>query len=159
MSKVDYSSLINEDEIAVSEASTFGLTRESGWISLSQGVSPTSSYHDEKPLIIDNKKNIAVNDEQINVTQENRGQYISFEMNRTYDGIDFGDGGVTQISIYYVNADGNSAEDIAYDARYNDEKLRFGWLLTDRATAVTGDLNFEIHISGIKDGESYLWKS
>ena len=45
-------------------------------------------YSDEHISYVDEKKNVTVNDFQVNLTQEENSQYIPFEMNRYYDGID-----------------------------------------------------------------------
>lgn len=57
---------------------------------------------------IDENRNITVNSAQVDVTQENNGQIVPFEMPRFYDGIDLM--GMT-IQIHYMNA--NNEENYA----------------------------------------------
>jgi hypothetical protein len=144
MSKIDYSSLINgdEEEVIVQETpAAFNLTRAVNWTTWGT----QTGHSDDKFSVIDKKKNIEINEEQVNVTQEHRAQYIPFEMDRFYDGIDFA---YKSISIQYERADGQGAEDVAVNTQYSEDKIRFGWLLKNEATSAAGDLNFEIHVSG-----------
>lgn len=116
-----------------------------------------NDYDDENISQIDDIKTVNLNPKQFNITQEKNSQYIPFEMPRFYDGFDLL---VTNIMIYYVNADGYSDLDSAVNIHYNDEKIRFAWLVNSKATAVAGNLKFEIQAHGINSkGEGYVWKT
>ena len=65
-----------------------------------------NNYTDEKLSYIDEGKNISVDSSQINISQEENSQFIPFEMNRFYDGIDLKD---MLIQIHYINQ--NNEED------------------------------------------------
>ena len=122
-------------------------------------------FDDSKMSIIDGDKNIRLDGSQFNITQEANSQYIPFEMNRRYDGFD-----LTQavISIHYQTKGGKHGASKPVNVTYNDDKIRFGWLVDAGATADAGQLKFEIHaygtVEGIntegkKEARGYIWKS
>ena len=47
-----------------------------------------SAFSDSDISVINDRKDIALNQNQINITQEENSQYIPFEMPRYYDGFD-----------------------------------------------------------------------
>lgn len=116
---------------------------------------------DEKFSIIDENKNIIIDPSQVNISQEINSQFIPFEMQRRYDGIDLVD---MAISIHYDRSDKTHGSSKPVNVEYNDEKIRFIWKVDDQATCVVGSLTFEIHADGlIVDNtgmsHSYRWKS
>ena len=116
-----------------------------------------NEYSDEGYSTIDELKNISLDPKQFNITQERNSQYIPFQMPRYYDGFDLSR---TRLSIYYVNENKDAHSDIPVDVYYNDEYIRFAWLVSEFATQVAGVLKFEIHADGVNNkGESYTWKS
>ena len=119
------------------------------------------SFTDDNISNITSEKEIKLNSKQINITQEENSQYIPFEMSRYYDGFDLT---TTTISIHYETNDGQHGVSIPINVTYNDEKIRFGWLVDAGATRVKGKLKFEIHADGmIVDNEGntkgYTWKT
>lgn len=116
-----------------------------------------NEYHDDKLSIVDENKNITLSADQINITQEKNSQYIPFEIPRYYDGFDLT---TTELSIYWVNKLGNGGPAIPVDVYYNEDKIRFAWLVDDKVTALAGKIQFEIQASGTNSkGYSYLWKT
>ena len=116
-----------------------------------------NEYSDENYSSVDELKNITLDSNQFNITQEQNSQYIPFQMPRYYDGFDLKD---TQLSIYYVNKNKDFHTDIPVDVYYNDNYIRFAWLVSEFATQVAGALQFEIHARGVNDkNETYVWKS
>ena len=114
-------------------------------------------YKDDNYSSVDEQKNIALDSSQFNITQEQNSQYIPFKMPRYYDGFDLKD---TKLSIYYVNKNKDFHADIPVDVYYNDEYIKFAWLVSEFATQVAGVLQFEIHAEGTNSkGEPYTWKS
>ena len=111
---------------------------------------------------VDSSKEIILNQNQVNITQENNSQIIPFEMPRYYDGVDLM---TMTIQIHYVNA--NNAENYAapINVSYSAEKIRFYWMVSDYATVKDGVLKFEIMATGAitvpSSGESknYLWRT
>ena len=114
-------------------------------------------YSDEHISYVDEKKNVTVNDYQVNLTQEENSQYIPFEMNRYYDGIDLT---TMKLSFYFENIEGGWGEREAINVRYTDTKIRLGFLVPKEATLIVGKLKFEIHATGSDPfGGRYVWKT
>lgn len=119
------------------------------------------AFSDDNISSITNEKEIKLDSKQINITQEENSQYIPFEMARYYDGYDLT---IATISVHYETSDGEHGVSIPVNVTYNDEKIRFGWLVDAGATRVAGKLKFEIHADGmIVDNENnkkgYTWKT
>lgn len=120
------------------------------------------NYEDTDYSTIDSNRNITVSGTQANVTQENNGQIVPFEMPRYYDGIDLMQ---MTIQVHYLNADNEENYAAPINVSYSDSKIHFGWLLSDNATAKDGTLSFELMASGAvtipNSGttKSYLWRS
>ena len=145
-------------------------------MSLSRNVSTSSSngvwtrhsgyrwfenYHDDKISNVNNTKDIAVHESQVNISQEVNSQFIPFEMDRYYDNIDLVD---MVISVHYTTSDDYHGASQAVNVEYNEDKIRFAWLVDENATHISGKMVFEIHADGaIYDSEGtsygYRWKS
>lgn len=120
-----------------------------------------SSFSDDNISIVSDEKDIALNKKQFNITQEENSQYIPFEMPRYYDGFDLVN---TIISIHYQTKGGRHGASKPVNVTFNDEKIRFGWLIDAGATVDVGMLEFEIHAYGSIAGSdgvsrSYTWKT
>lgn len=116
-----------------------------------------NEYYDEKFSVVDSNKNITLNTEQINLTQESNSQYIPFEIPRYYDGFDLSR---TLLAIYWVNRNGEGSFAIPVDVYCSADKIRFAWLVNDDVTAIAGQVKFEIQGSGINSrGQEYVWKT
>ena len=120
-----------------------------------------ASFSDDNISTINDTKDIALNKKQFNITQEENSQYIPFEMQRYYDGFDLVK---TTISIHYQTKGGRHGASKPVNVTYNDEKIRFGWLVDAGATLDVGMLEFEIHAYGTITGtdgvsKSYTWKT
>lgn len=112
-------------------------------------------YADLNYSFIDEKKNISVNDSQINITQESNSQYIPFEMDRYWDGIDLME---MSLQIHFVNKSQDEDFAVPVNVTYSDTKIRFAWLVDNRVTAVAGDVQFEIWAIGVNEkGNEYRW--
>ena len=103
-------------------------------------------YVDENYSTVDEKKNVHLDPSQINLTQESNSQYVTFIMPRYFDGIDLMD---MVISIYFINADGGEGFSDVINMYYNATQIKFGWVLSEAATALKGKLQFEIHATGV----------
>ena len=120
-----------------------------------------SSFSDDNISTINDTKDIVLNRKQFNITQEENSQYIPFEMPRYYDGFDLAR---TTISIHYQTKSGRHGASKPVNVTFNDEKIRFGWLVDAGATLDVGMLEFEIHAYGTIAGtdgvsKSYTWKT
>ena len=114
-------------------------------------------YSDDAISNIDSKKNISLNNEQINLTQESNSQYIPFKMPRYYDGFDLQ---TTNLLVHFVNANGYEDYANPVNVYYSDTEIKFAWLVDKRVTAVEGIVQFEIHAVGVNSkGEEYYWKT
>lgn len=116
-----------------------------------------NEYADDSISTVDKNKNIVLSDSQVNLTQEKNSQYVPFMLDRYYDGFDLSR---TKISFYWTHERGHGSECIAVDVYYNNEKIKFAWLIDSDVTAVAGIINFEIHAEGTNSlGRGYLWKT
>lgn len=120
-----------------------------------------SVFSDDNISIVNDNKDITLSDKQFNITQEENSQYIPFEMPRYYDGFDLVN---TVISIHYTTKNGRHGSSKPINVTYNNEKIRFGWLVDANATIDVGALEFEIHAYGTvigSDGiaKAYTWKT
>ena len=118
-------------------------------------------FSDDNISTISNNKDINLDSSQFNITQEENSQYIPFEMPRYYDGFDLVD---TVISIHYTTKSGRHGASKPVNVFYNNEKIRFGWLVDAGATLDAGTLAFEIHAYGTVTGSdgkpnAYVWKT
>ena len=119
------------------------------------------NFYDDDISVINDTKDITLNKKQFNITQEENSQYISFEMPRYYDGFDLVN---AVISIHYKTKNDRHGASKPVNVIYNNEKIRFGWLVDAGATIDVGMLEFEIHAYGSivgSDGvsRSYVWKT
>ena len=129
---------------------------ELGW-TLSNNFLYYSEYSDDKVSTINETKDVILDPTQINLTQESNSQFIPFKVKRYYDGFDLLN---TSILIHFVNKDGYEENSSAVNVYYNDEYIKFGWLVNKNATAVAGALDFEIMAVGTNSkGEEYVWKT
>ena len=80
----------NEIDIPVYDISTLVVNPDAGF-ERSGKYTWYENYTDDKYSIVDENKDIQLDDSQINITQENNSQVIPFEMPRFYDGIDLMD--------------------------------------------------------------------
>ena len=120
-----------------------------------------STFSDDNISIINDEKDINLDGKQFNITQEENSQYIPFEMPRYYDGYDLVD---AVLSVHYQTKGKRHGSSKPINVTYNNNKIRFGWLVDAGATADAGTLEFEIHAYGTvvgNDGiaKSYTWKT
>ena len=125
------------------------------------GYTYYSSFYDDNLSVVNDKKEISLNDKQINITQEENSQFIPFEMPRYYDGYDLTK---ATLSVHYETKNGRHGSSKPINVTYNDEKIRFGWLVDAGATLEAGKLKFEIHAYGTVRGDDgvvkgYTWKT
>lgn len=116
-----------------------------------------SKYHDDDYSSVDNKKNINVSPNQINIAQEENSQVIPFQLDRYYDGMDLME---MTFRIFFVNAEGNEGFSTPVNVTYSSDKIRFYWLVDNLVTAIQGNVAFEIQATGTNElGEAYCWKT
>lgn len=112
-------------------------------------------YSDDDICTIDTQKNIHVNSNQINITQESNSQYIPFQMPRYYDGMDLMK---MVITIHYCTSQEYEGYKDPINVLYSNDTIKFGWLVDKNATAHEGTLQFEVHATGVNSHEDeYVW--
>jgi hypothetical protein len=115
-------------------------------------------YVDDKDYsVVDSLKNVTVNKEQINLTQEKNSQIISFVMPRYSDGIDIAN--AATLNFHIVNANKKDYMLPAVNVSYSDTRIRFHFLVNEYATAVQGTLRFEIIATGKTSAGEYVWRT
>lgn len=150
--KVDNYAL--DEDIDTSDVAVMALGSE--W-TLCDNYKFYEDYSDDDISSIDSEKNISLNRKQINITQESNSQFIPFEMPRFYDGFDLTN---AKLLVHFVNQDGYESYSDPVNVYKSADKIRFGWLVGNDATAVAGNLSFEIQATGVNSkGEDYIWKS
>lgn len=121
-----------------------------------------TDYSDDQWSYVDKNKDIQLDVNQINITQEANSQVIPFEMPRYYDGIDLMQ---MTIQVHYLNANKEENYTSPINVSYSNTKIRFYWLVGNDATAKEGELQFEIMASGAVNvpntstTKSYLWRT
>ena len=153
-------SIESEDSNVVAYASTYAIDENWQRHPNTEYVS-YDDFSDDNISTISNNKDINLDSSQFNITQEENSQYIPFEMPRYYDGFDLVN---TVISIHYTTKSGRHGATKPVNVFYNNEKIRFGWLVDSDATLDAGTLAFEIHAYGTvigSDGKpnAYVWKT
>ena len=98
-------------------------------------------YYDSKLSVIDDKKNVVLDDSQINISQEENSQFIPFEMPRYYDGFDLMN---TEIWIHYLSSDNYHGASRAVNVSFDTSTIKFAWLVDGAATHIAGPLKFEV---------------
>lgn len=137
-----------DDSITLANEETFAISDKYTWY---------NQYKDENFSVIDDKKNVKIDSNQINITQEENSQVIPFQLSRYYDGVDLME---MNFRIYFVNADGNEGFATPINVTYSDTKIRFYWLVGNLETAKKGGLSFEIQATGVNElGLNYTWKT
>ena len=128
------------------------------WTRVTDRYAWYDDFDDESVSTIDIQKNIALDGNQINLSQEELSQFIPFEMSRRYDNFDMALN--TRIQFHYVNEDGDEDYVSAVNVKYNDDKLRFALLVPANMTVKAGKIKFEIIATGLNSkGENYKWIS
>lgn len=89
------------------------------------------------------------------VCGDTNSNILAFEINRHYDGVDLY---TKRIKIIVRNELGLFTED-AVNLQYNDELLRFSWVLSDAVTCKSGIVTAAIAFIGWENGYKYTYKS
>ena len=114
-------------------------------------------YDDSNYSVVDGNKSITFNNTQAIVAREANSQLLPFRIPRYYDGFDLIRG---FIQLHWVNSNGEGNRATAVNVRYNDEYIRFCWLLGPDVAASSGKITFEIDIVGANSkGETYRYIS
>lgn len=114
----------------------------SDWIPIDAATDfSDSAYHEIDAAT----KTISKITDQTIVAGENLSQFIKFQILRYYDGIDLAQ---KEINIIYLSPDKYSDINEAVNKEYNDEYIRFGWLVPYAACSEEGTLTFAVEFVG-----------
>ena len=112
-----------------------------------------TEYSDPNFSVVDKNKNISLNDEQQNFTQEENSQYMPFKMFRYYDGIDIMK---MTLLVHFVNANNNDVYLSPVNVQYDSESIYFALILSSDICAVSGSVTMEIQAIGVNEkGNQY----
>ena len=115
-----------------------------------------NSMHDEHELVKITEKNVTVGDIGKIVQGEINSQEIEFSIPRYYDNVDLLD---KKFNILYQTKGGIFKVE-AIDVAYNDEEIRFNWLMNEDATMYPGKLTAVIKMEGVDEsGKPYVMKT
>lgn len=113
-------------------------------------------YHDEEYTYIEGRT-IGDITAQVSVQGEAYSQYISFMIDRYYDGIDLIG---MSIWIHYELKDGSGSEDSPVNVMYNESTIRFGWVIPEKATQQSGDIKIGVWVNGTAPNtKAYILKT
>ena len=161
LAAMDSKSVENNEGISTSSLDTEGNTiisyalDDDNWVRNDSTYEWDDEYSDLTYSSIDKSKNITVANSQISVSQEKNSQYIPFELDRYWDGVDLSK--MTFI-IHGKNKKQKDFRDIPINFQYNSTSIRFGWLLSENATSLAGELQFEVEAHGVNEkGKEYKW--
>lgn len=113
-------------------------------------------YHDEDYTYIEGRT-IGDITAQVSVQGEAYSQYISFMINRYYDGIDLIG---MSIWIHYELKDGSGSEDSPVNVMYNDSNIKFGWIIPEKATQQVGEIKIGVWVNGTAPNtKAYILKT
>ena len=115
-----------------------------------------ATMKDEHELVKITEKNVTVGDIGKIVQGEINSQEIEFSIPRYYDNVDLLD---KKINILYQTKGGIFKVE-AIDVAYNDEEIRFNWLMNEDATMYPGKLTAVIKMEGLDEsGKPYVMKT
>ena len=115
-----------------------------------------ATMKDEHELVKIAEKNVTVGDIGKIVQGEINSQEIEFSIPRYYDNVDLLD---KKFNILYQTKGGIFKVE-AIDVAYNDEEIRFNWLMDENATMYPGKLTAVIKMEGVDEsGKPYVMKT
>lgn len=128
---------------------------DASFIDVTTGTTYTT-MKDEHELVKIAEKNVTVGDIGKIVQGEINSQEIEFSIPRYYDNVDLLD---KKFNILYQTKGGIFKVE-AIDVAYNDEEIRFNWLMDENATMYPGKLTAVIKMEGIDEsGKPYVMKT
>lgn len=128
---------------------------DASFIDVTTGTTYTT-MNDEHELVKITEKNVTVGDIGKIVQGEINSQEIEFSIPRYYDNVDLLD---KKFNILYQTKGGIFKVE-AIDVAYNDEEIRFNWLMNEDATMYSGKLTAVIKMEGLDEsGKPYVMKT
>jgi len=115
----------------------------------------TSSMRDEHQIIKITEKTPALQNIGKIVCGDVNSNILTFEINRYYDGVDLY---TKTIKFIVKNELGVFTED-AVNLQYNNDFLRFSWILSDSVTYKSGIITAAVIFIGTESGNNYALKT
>lgn len=115
----------------------------------------TSPMVDEHTIIKITEKTPSLQNIGKIVAGDTNSNILTFEMNRYYDGVDLY---TKDIRFIVQNSNGVFPEK-AVNLQYNDNFIRFSWVLSYAVTYKSGNVNAAIEIFGTENGMNYSLKT
>jgi hypothetical protein len=114
-----------------------------------------SDYNDEVYTTVINKQ--MSNITGITYSGEKNSQYITFIIDRYYDGIDLSE---KLINICYkINNTDKGGSDAPVNVYRNDYQIKFGWVIPESATSDEYSLSIGILVTGKQYDKDYVFKT
>lgn len=120
-----------------------------------ESVSKTSAMKDEHQIIKITEKTPVLPGIGKIVCGDTNSNMLTFEINRYYDNVDLS---TKTIKIIVKNELGMFTEN-AVNVQYNDELLRFSWILSDSVTYKSGTVSAAVAFVGIEAEQNYALKT
>ena len=115
-----------------------------------------ATMKDEHELVKITEKNVTVGDIGKIVQGESNSQEVEFSIPRYYDNVDLLD---KKINILYQTKGGIFKVE-AIDVAYNDEEIRFNWLMNEDATLYSGKILATVQLEGVDEKDkTYVMKT
>ena len=128
---------------------------DASFIDVTTGITYTT-MNDEHELVKITEKNVAVGDIGKIVMGEINSQEIEFSIPRFYDNVDLLD---KNFYILYQTKGGIFKAD-AIDKAYNDDEIRFSWLMDENATMYPGRILATVQLEGVDEKDkTYVMKT
>ena len=128
---------------------------DASFIDATTGTTYTT-MNDEHELVKITEKNVTVGDIGKIVQGETNSQEVEFSIPRFYDNVDLLD---KNFYILYQTKGGVFKVD-AIDKAYNDEEIRFSWLMNEDATMYPGKILATVQLEGTDEqGKTYIMKT
>ena len=128
---------------------------DASFIDVTTGTTYTT-MNDEHELVKITEKNVTVGDIGKIVMGETNSQEIEFSIPRFYDNVDLLD---KNFYILYQTKGGIFKVD-AIDKAYNDDEIRFSWLMNEDATMYPGRILATVQLEGTDEqGKTYIMKT
>ncbi len=101
-------------------------------------------------------KTIQSLEDNVSTFGEQNSQYISFMLDRFYDGVDLKD---MRFRVQYELDNGVGSVDNLVNGCYNEEYLKFGWVIPIEATQLSGTIKVMLFCTGTLLEEDYILKT
>lgn len=115
----------------------------------------TSPMLDEHQLIKITEKTPEIRNIGKIVRGDTNSNILTFEINRYYDNVDL----YTKNIKFIVKNELGTFTENAVNLQYNDELLRFSWILSESVTYKSGKINAAIVFIGMEPNEKYALKT